>query len=116
MYTSIFANYLVPHEVELRERWEKSIFRDQLLAFLNELAHSKDTLYRTDLPSPTRVAEAVSHALFSKDPKPRYLVGSKEEVDLTIDRVLTTVRQLNEQQSHEVSKAELVARLEKILG
>jgi len=114
--SSIFANYFATREVELRAKWEKSIYRDQLLGFLDETVGSKDVLYRTNLPSPAPVAEAVRHALYSNDPKPRYLVGSKEEVEITIDRVLTTLRQLNEDQPHSYSTAELVARLEKILG
>jgi hypothetical protein len=89
---------------------------DQLLGFLNGMASSKDAVHHTHLPIPTPVAEAVMDALFSTDPKSRYLVGSKEEVEYTIDRMMTTLRQLNEWQPHEYSTADLVAKLEKILG
>jgi hypothetical protein len=77
---------------------------------------SHERLYVHERPLPTPVAEAVRHALFAPRPKPRYLVGSKKEVEITIDRLLTTLRQLNEKQAHSISKAELVAKLEKKLG
>lgn len=114
--SNIFANAIGPIEAELRRKWENSIYRDQLLGFLNEMTRSKGAPFAGDRPPPTPVAEAVNDALFSPEPKSRYLVGSKEEVDATIDRVLTTLRQLNERQPHQLSNVELVARLEKILS
>jgi NAD(P)-dependent dehydrogenase (short-subunit alcohol dehydrogenase family) len=114
--SNIFANALEPNEAELRKKWESSLYRDQLLGYLNEMFSSRDAMYVADRPPPTPVAEAVRHALFSPEPKARYLVGSKEEVDITLDRVLTALRQLNESQPHSLSSTELVERLQKILG
>jgi len=114
--SNIFANALEGKEAQLRRRWNESIYRDILLGELNEVLSSKEALYRANLPVPTPVAEAVNHALFSSDPKARYLVGDPEEVDATLERVLTTLRQLNEQQPHSLSTEELVTKLEKILS
>jgi NAD(P)-dependent dehydrogenase (short-subunit alcohol dehydrogenase family) len=114
--SNIFASAIEPHEAELRKSWESSIYRDQLLGFLDQLVGSKDALYRVELPTPTPVAEAVEHALYSPEPKARYLVGSREEVDTTLEAVLTALRQLNENHAHSLSTPELVAKLEKISG
>jgi NAD(P)-dependent dehydrogenase (short-subunit alcohol dehydrogenase family) len=114
--SSIFANAFGPREAELRKKWKNSLYRDQLLGYLNAMVGSHERLYVHERPLPTPVAEAVRHALFAPRPKPRYLVGSKKEVEITIDRLLTTLRQLNEKQAHSISKAELVAKLEKKLG
>ena len=114
--SSIFANALGPREAELRKAWKNSLYRDQLLGYLNEMVGSHDRLYVHERPLPTPVAEAVSQALFDPKPKPRYLVGSKKEVEVTINRVLTTLRQLNEKQPHSYSTAQLVKKLKKTLA
>jgi hypothetical protein len=113
----IYANGLAAMGGRFRKAWEKSdsVYRDQVLHALDELS-DPEVLNRTNQPKPTPVAEAVAHALFAENPKPRYLVGSKEETDAVVDRVLTTLRQLNEQHPHSLSASELVARLQKALG
>ncbi|MCI4372672.1 MAG: SDR family NAD(P)-dependent oxidoreductase [Thermoplasmata archaeon] len=64
--SDIFANAMEHQADELREEWGISIYRDQLLEFLNGVTASKDALYRADLPLPTPVVDAVSDALFSR--------------------------------------------------
>jgi NAD(P)-dependent dehydrogenase (short-subunit alcohol dehydrogenase family) len=113
----IYANGLAAMGDQFRRAWEKSdsVYRDQVLRALDELSDPV-VLNRTNLPKPTPVAEAVDHALFAEDPKPRYLVGSKDETDAVVSRVLTTLRQLNEHHPHSLSANELVVRLQKTLG
>jgi len=113
----IFANGLAAMGDQFRSGWEKSnsVYRDQVLQTLDYLSSPK-VLNRTSYPKPTPVAEAVAHALFAEDPKPRYLVGTKEETDTVVDWVLTILRQLNEQHPHSLSTPELLARLQKALG
>ena len=112
----IYANSISELGDQFRTLWERSesVFRDQVLQILDYLG-SPEVLGRTNFPMPTPVAEAAAHALFDADPKPRYLVGTKEETDAVVDRVMTVLRQLNEQHPHSLSAPELVGRLQKAL-
>ncbi|MGA3021636.1 MAG: SDR family NAD(P)-dependent oxidoreductase [Thermoplasmata archaeon] len=112
----IWANGLALMGDQFRSGWEKSdsVYRTQVLQTLDYLS-SPEVLNRTSDPKPTPVAEAVTHALFAEDPKPRYLVCTKEETDSVVDAMLTVLRQLNEQHPHSLSASELMARLQAVL-
>jgi NAD(P)-dependent dehydrogenase (short-subunit alcohol dehydrogenase family) len=99
-----------------RSDFEKSIYRDVLLPAFDSFTSTPEALHRLDLPEPTPVAEAVADALFSSEPKARYLVADKETSERVIDRVLTILRELNERQPNTVSTPELVERLKKALS
>ncbi len=72
---------------------------------------------RSRYPEPRPVAEAVADALFSRSPRPRYLVGASQgEVDWTIGHVLSLLHQLNQGHEHSVSTDELADRLRRALG
>lgn len=73
-------------------------------------------LDRTRFPEPTPVAEAVSDALFSDHPKPRYLVRSRETAIEVIDKMLERVIEVNDGHSSPLISSELVTRLEKALA
>jgi NAD(P)-dependent dehydrogenase (short-subunit alcohol dehydrogenase family) len=66
---------------------------------------------------PDEVAEAALHALFSDEPKRRYMVVPNEkEADWTIRQMLRETVQLNEWQAYSYSRAELIAMLDEALG
>lgn len=67
-------------------------------------------------PEPTPVAEAVSDALFSDYPKPRYLVSDRETAIEVIDKMLARVIEVNDGHSSPLASSELVTRLEKALA
>jgi len=71
---------------------------------------------RSRYPDAGPVARAVLHALFSKVPKRRYLVGGNQsEVDWTLEHVLHVLNQLNQRQDHALTEETLVRRLRKVL-
>jgi len=66
----------------------------------------------SDLKEPDAVADAVMHALFDENPRPRYMVTpNQEEAEITIRTVLTRVAELNAGQPYSYSLEELQAML-----
>ncbi len=69
------------------------------------------------LKEPDEVAEAVLHALFAEQPKPRYMVApNREEAEATIRAALTRVAQLNADQPYSYSLEELTKMLEETMA
>jgi len=114
--SEIVSNAVAFKGDRLRSEWENSIYRDVVLQALDSFTNTPEALHRSGLPKPTAVAEAVAHALFSPEPKARYLVGDKDTVEAVIDRVLTILRELNEKQPQTLTTSQLVTKLQKTLG
>jgi NAD(P)-dependent dehydrogenase (short-subunit alcohol dehydrogenase family) len=116
--SNIYANgvALMGDPARVKAQWEHSLYRDQLLQAFDSIANDPEVLYRTGHPKPTRVAEAVAHALESPEPRPRYAVCSKKEADAVFDRMLTILREVNDSQPRPLTTAELVARVEKSMA
>jgi len=74
-----------------------------------EKARFDKTLGRNEsLKEPDAVAEAVVHALFDENPRPRYMVTpDREEAEITIRTVLNRVAELNADQPYSYSLEEL---------
>jgi NAD(P)-dependent dehydrogenase (short-subunit alcohol dehydrogenase family) len=100
---------------EADTKWERSIFREQIRQVLNWYVKTPGVLDRSKYPDPTPVAEAVYDALFSHNPKPRYLVADRETARQVIDSMLARVIQVNDGQSDPVAGSELTSRLQKAL-
>lgn len=100
---------------EAAARWSNSLYREAVLPALAEMTKSPEHLARLDYPEPRPVAEAVSDALFSQEPKPRYLVANQDETSEVVTKVLNLLSQLNQRHDHSLTKAELTERLESIL-
>lgn len=89
------------------EQVARSRFREELVAYY-QMLEVPDEKFGTKYPPPTRVAEAIFDALFSETPKPRYLVGSREETKDVVRKVLSTLSQVNQNHEHSLSREELL--------
>lgn len=88
-----------------------SPLRDAARRELAELIESPGALDRSQYPDPRPVAEAVTDALFSRRPKPRYLVGSRQEAEEVLGRLLELLVQLNPGKDPGGTVEELLRRL-----
>ncbi len=84
----------------------QSMYREELSKLLSVL-ESPEELYGIGYPMPEKVAEAALDALFSETPKPRYLVGNKEETIWVVEKILSTLHELNHHHEHSLTKHEL---------
>ena len=100
---------------EADTKWEGSIFRDQIKQVLNWYVNTPGVLERTVYPEPTPVAEAVYDALYSDNPKARYLVSDRETATEVIDSMLARLIQVNSGQTIALTDTELVTRFRKAL-
>jgi NAD(P)-dependent dehydrogenase (short-subunit alcohol dehydrogenase family) len=66
--------------------------------------------------APEVVAQAVYDALFSPQPKPRYLVGTKWEGDRVLSALMSKLLDENDNPNHNYSRDELVALLDQHLA
>ena len=72
---------------------------------------------RSQYKDPDEVANAAVHALFSDQPKRRYMVvPSKEEAGWTIGAAFRRLVQQNEQQVHAFTRDELIEMLDQAMG
>lgn len=72
---------------------------------------------RSKFKEPDEVADAVVHALFSDNPKRRYLVvPNAGEAERTIRQVIIELVQLNEGQPYTYSREELIAMLDEAMA
>ena len=102
---------------------------------VNRMAQRKQTVegseFKTDLNEsvewvtthisqsgdPNEVAEAVMHALFNDNPKPRYLVvPNQEQAQWTINRAIERVVEQNYQQKYSYERGELIEMLDRAMG
>lgn len=100
----------------LESLWTNAIFRDQMREVADWYQNTPGAIDRSTLPEPTPVAEAVFSALFSENPKARYLVADADTATKVIDEMLRRVVEVNRGQATPLSGAELVERLHKALG
>lgn len=88
-----------------------SPMREAAQKYFSETFSVPGELDRSRYPDARPVADAVVDGLFSRNPKPRYLVGSKGETSATIDQVISLLVQLNQRHEHSLTSDELVSRL-----
>lgn len=97
-----------------REEVAKSRYSKELTKFI-ESRNSPDVLHRVVYPSPEKVAEAVSEALFSADPKSRYLVGNRSEAIKVVECLLETLAQVNNSLESSLTREQLAKMLDEFL-
>lgn len=90
---------------------EGSRYADEMKAAMAEPAD------RSNYPEPTAVADAVTHALFDANPKPRYMVVPNEmQAKVTIQAALRRAVELNRDQPYSYDRAELIRMLDEALA
>ena len=97
------------------EKLRKSRYAEELIEIVNSVQSSPETLHRNVYPPPEKVAEAVADALFSPNPRPRYLVGNRDEAAEVIDCLLETLAQANRSRDDSLSREELARMLDRHL-
>lgn len=98
------------------ERLEEKLYWNESSAYNVELALMKSR--SADIKpgkDPIEVANAIMHALSSKNPKRRYLVANAAWTTITINNALDRVLQLNQDQAYTKSRDQLVDILDKKL-
>ena len=98
------------------EGLKRSRYAEELAEIVNSVQSSPETLQRNVYSPPAKVAESGAVALFSPDPKPRYLVGSRDEAVEVMDCILETLAQANRSRDSNLSREELVRMLDRHLG
>ncbi|ANO51238.1 SDR family oxidoreductase [Woeseia oceani] len=89
---------------------EASLFKDRL-QFLNGAVNDRSR-YR----EPDAVSAAVAHALFATHPKRRYMVtATKREAEITIQKAIEEVVQLNQDHAHSFDREQLLQMLDAAL-
>ena len=90
---------------------EYRYFKDEMESFVNR------DWDRGKYKDPEEVAAAAVHALFSDNPKRRYMVVPNErEASITVDQIIRELVQLNEYQAYSYSREELIEKLDAALG
>lgn len=93
-----------------------SRYSEELTEIVKSVQGSAEMLHRNVYPPPDKVAEAVFDALFSPNPRPRYLVGNRDEAIEVIEQILKNLAQLNSGPENRLTKEQLVEILERHLG
>jgi len=89
-------------------------FRDEAAEIRKILTSTTDS--QPPASSPELVFQAVEHALFSEEPRPRYLVGTQREGNRVIRAFFDKIVQANQQPQMGYSRDELIQILDKTLG
>ena len=112
----IVSTFLERKGGDLARAFENSPFREEMKKYFDRIQTTAGEADRSRYPVPRPVAEAVLDALFSKDPKRRYLVGSAADTDAAITQVMRLLAQLNLRHEHSLSADELAKRLRAIVS
>lgn len=92
--------------------FEKSLYKEEFERLISGYGAN-----RSRFKDPVEVADAVEKALFSDNPKRRYMVVPNEnEANWTITQILREMVQLNENQAYKYSREELIEILDKVLA
>ena len=80
-----------------------------------QLKEIKDNFGKDEDPEPDKVAEAIYDALYSENPKQRYLVtGNQEEARWVVSKMLYELSQMNTDHEHSFTRGEIIEMLDEI--
>ncbi len=110
-YNSAIIDTMRRREKRLGQNFEGSLYQEEQIRMLE---YPSD---RSVFKEPDEVSAAFLHFLFSDHPKRRYMVVPNErEAQITINKAMTELVQLNEGQEYTYSRDELVAMLDEVLN
>ncbi|OLS23661.1 MAG: 3-oxoacyl-[acyl-carrier-protein] reductase FabG [Candidatus Heimdallarchaeota archaeon LC_2] len=104
----------VPILISRRDRFEKSQYKAEFQPLYDNIDNAK-YLERRAYETPERVIDAIAHALYSENPKSKYLVANEEECQNAINWMCRVIAQLNQNQDHSLDKATIHQFLDKQL-
>ncbi len=112
--TPIFDHGLKRFGESIRKRWvdSDSVYREQVLQLLTYL-EQPEVRFRKQHPLPTAVASAIEQALFTEEPRKRYLVATPEEACVVFDRIFSLIHELNDSRPDRLTPEALAERLMK---
>jgi len=93
----------------------QSRYREELRENIRDIESPEESC-RTKYPTPERVAEAVLHGLFSENPKPRYFVGNRQEAIYVIEKIMSTLQQVNHDHEYTLSRQDLFEILQRYMA
>jgi len=90
---------------------EGSLFKEELQQYMDRPSD------RSRFKEPDEVSTAVMHAIFSENPKRRYMVvPNQREAEITIRQMITELVQLNEGQEYTYDRDALIGMLDEALA
>ena len=115
-YSTNITSTAAPLLMERYQQAAESMFQKDIEAMMSRISERMETW--TSVPTPEEVVEAIKDALFSENPKPRYLVISQEETELftfLLRSQITKLGQLFKKNTHGITKQELLRLIEEII-
>jgi NAD(P)-dependent dehydrogenase (short-subunit alcohol dehydrogenase family) len=115
-YSTNITGTAAPLLIERYQQAAESMFLKDIEAMMAWINERMETW--TSVPTPEEVVEAIMDALFSENPKPRYLVISQEETELfsfVLRSQITKLGQLFKENTHGVTKQELLSLIDEII-
>jgi NAD(P)-dependent dehydrogenase (short-subunit alcohol dehydrogenase family) len=114
--SNIVSSFLTRKGGGLLTAYEHSPFREAMQMYFAQMQAAPGEADRSKYPDPRPVAEAVVDALFSKEPKRRYLVGSAADTEAALTQVMRLLAQLNQRHAHSRTAEELAKRLKETVS
>ncbi|MHA2095504.1 MAG: SDR family NAD(P)-dependent oxidoreductase, partial [Candidatus Hodarchaeales archaeon] len=115
-YSTNITSTATPLLLERYQQAAESMFQKDIEAMMAWISERMETW--TSVPTPEEVVEAIMDALFSENPKPRYLVISQAETELftfVLRSQITKLGQLFKENTHGVTKQELLGLINEII-
>jgi NAD(P)-dependent dehydrogenase (short-subunit alcohol dehydrogenase family) len=115
-YLTNITSTAAPLLMDRYQQANESMFQKDIEAMMNRISERMETW--TNVPTPEEVVEAIMDALFSENPKYRYLVISQEENELftfLLRSQITKLGQLFKENTHGVTKQDILSLINEII-
>ncbi|MHA2090018.1 MAG: SDR family NAD(P)-dependent oxidoreductase [Candidatus Kariarchaeaceae archaeon] len=97
-----------------KPEFEKSAYKGELSALFDNL-DNPDYLERSQYEKPVRVVDAIINALYSPNPKSKYLVASQSDTNFALKWMFRVAAQLNQDHEQSVDREKLHSMLDREL-